>query len=163
MAIEVDSLQESSSLHAAIHASLRKWAIVGVIATVDAMWIWHSSFSFSIASIRGPLILCMIVAPSAWSILIWRRNVGVFVFLDTVILLSVVTASCAVLSYLFMSIGRPLVDQYLSAADHVLGRNWLAYIQWMEEHPRLKRALEIAYLCWGPQWILIPLLLAPSQ
>jgi len=55
---------------------------------------------------------------------------------------SAVTATAC---YLAATLHRPLIDDYLVAADHALGLDWLASYSWITGHPVLYIVLYFAY------------------
>lgn len=67
-----------------------------------------------------------------------------------------VTASYAVAA---LCHPRPLIDAYLSAADHALGLDWLASYKWVIARPLLKHALFVAYGSLIPQIVFLLLYL----
>jgi hypothetical protein len=70
------------------------------------------------------------------------------------------TMSFAILSYLSVTLNRPLVDQELVALDRALGFDWLTVYLWVRDHEGLHRLLRFAYDSGLWQIILVMVLLA---
>jgi hypothetical protein len=68
-------------------------------------------------------------------------------------------ASSAIASYLVAALHRPLVDNYLAAADRALGLDWLASYKWITAHPLIDKLLFVAYGSLIPQIIFLLLFL----
>tara|TARA_R110002020_G_scaffold47651_1_gene135556 strand:- start:11765 stop:12571 length:807 start_codon:yes stop_codon:yes gene_type:complete len=62
-------------------------------------------------------------------------------------------------TYLAMALGFPLADARLSAMDQALGFDWLAFITFVDSHPVLSRVLQESYLSFGPQLLMVPIIL----
>jgi membrane-associated phospholipid phosphatase len=143
-----------------VRSSLVKWLIVGSVTVIDALWITFGGFHVVAAGAIQVLILVSLTGAAAWICLLTFNNVGAFVFSDTVAFVIAFAASGSILSYLAMSTDFPLVDRYLSAADHAIGFDWLSYFEWMRAHSSIGWPLHLIYLCWTPEWVAIPFLLA---
>lgn len=50
-----------------------------------------------------------------------------------------------ILNHLTMTTGLPLADEALAAADAALGFDWLGYLAWVDQYPRLLRAMDMSY------------------
>ena len=68
-------------------------------------------------------------------------------------------AVSAIASYLVAELQRPLVDDYLAAADRALGLDWLASYKWVVAHPHIKQGLFVAYGSLIPQIVFLLLFL----
>ena len=69
-------------------------------------------------------------------------------------------AVTAMASYLVASWHRPLVDDYLVAADHAMGLDWLASYKWITAHPLIYKVLYFAYYTLIPQIIFLLIFLS---
>jgi hypothetical protein len=54
-------------------------------------------------------------------------------------------AVTATASYLAATLHRPLIDDYLAAADQALGLDWMASYKWIMAHPLLYKVLYFSY------------------
>jgi membrane-associated phospholipid phosphatase len=146
-----------------VQSSLAKWFIIGSLMLIDGLWIYLKGFHVVTADAAGILILVGLTSAIAWGYLFLFNNVGAFVFGDTVAFVVSFAVCGSVLSYLAISANFPLVDHCLSAADYAIGFDWPSYYLWIRDRPVIGRTLYFAYLCWAPEWVAIPLLLAFRQ
>lgn len=85
------------------------------------------------------------------------RAQALLVTLVEIILLS---AGLLLLSYLASATGRPLMDQYLAAADGALGFGWVGYVSRLNAHPSFAYAITYAYGSLKIQMLVLPAILA---
>src|SRR5205085_9781392 len=121
------------------------WAVTAAVAAVDAAWIaahgWHFAFE-SLA--RLALAVAALLAPLLFGR--YRNDARISATVQVGALILGFTAAGAVLSYLVVSTGAPLVDAPLSRWDAALGFDWIALWRWMSAHPSMHAALRIAYM-----------------
>jgi len=120
------------------------WSVTGVIAVVDAAWMAAGTWQFAFAGLAhlGFATLAML-APLAFAR--YRNDPRIVGTVCAGALLLSFTGAGAVLSYLVVSTGAPLVDPPLAAWDRALGFDWLALWRWMTAHPVTHAALRVAY------------------
>lgn len=129
------------------------------IGLVDAVLVSLGGYHFAMNSLAGPAILCSIMLTAAWLCLL-RQRAELFVLFDTVAQFSFFTFAGATLSYLAFTTSFPLVDRDLAAIDRAFGFDWNAYVSWIHARPFLNTGMGIAYFSWGPEWLIVIVLLA---
>jgi hypothetical protein len=134
------------------------WWVTGVIAIVDAAWMVSGAWHFALGSLaRLAFALLALLAPLA--LVRYRREPRINCTVRAGALLLGFSSAGAVLSYLVVSTGAPLIDAPLAQWDRSLGFDWLAVWRWMNEHPAVHAALRIAYHSGLPQIACVVLIL----
>ncbi|MDR5748318.1 phosphatase PAP2 family protein [Caballeronia sp. LZ029] len=145
--------------------------IVLLIAVIDAAWISLSGHAVVFASISakcraaGSMIFLAVLLRALMCVRGYRAVAERFQYprvADTAAwgaLLICFVSAAGVLSYLCVSIDAPLIDGRLIAFDRALGFDWLAVYKWVQAHPYLREALQLAYGSGHVQLIAIPLIL----
>jgi hypothetical protein len=112
-------------------------------------------------SIGGQLVLPGILA--AFAILTARDRNGVPQALWAVVMLLFAWLIIGPAQYFVAAWRRPLIDEWLLAADRALGINQLALVTWTNAHVVLRHALGLAYLSLLPQFFLPAAILGYSD
>jgi len=97
----------------------------------------------------GALVAVLLAAAAFWSLVKPEPTLRGMALATAALL--VFTVAIAVLHYLAATLGWPLVDAKLAAAEAALGFDWRAFVASIEAHPLLARGLAIAYHSSGPQ------------
>lgn len=126
--------------------TLWKALIVAGILLIDAVWIAVSDFRFDTFSALKAVVLTGLCSIVAYIYHAKRpvRHLSVMC-VETAILMAF-SAAAAVLSYLVTSLDFPSVDVPLMRLDALLGFDWLAYAQYVGDHPWLGLLFSITYL-----------------
>lgn len=127
------------------------WAVIMAVAGVDVLWVASSQrFSFPGWFAAAALLVPVMVM----AVLIFRHLrdatfdpllAGMFRVLMFILFAAAANLSIQTLNCLLMSLGRPLADPVLGAADRALGFDWNAYALWIASQPWLRRGLLLAY------------------
>jgi hypothetical protein len=136
------------------------WAIIAIIATADLVWLRWLDMSVRIDPLKA-IALC--AAPLVAFVYTRLRPDPRIAGLATASgqLISF-TAAGAVLSYLTVTSGYPLVDRQLAQVDAALNLDWPAFFEWVEARPAIKRTLVIAYFSCMTQIAILFLYLSAS-
>src|SRR6266478_5654928 len=108
--------------------SALKWLALGGIALIDLVWIAASDFHFPLVGAAGPAVSALLLVAAGYYFRVVRRQLTIFMLVDTLAQLIVCFAVCGVLSYLVISTNQPLIDSQLAAIDRALGFDWPRFI-----------------------------------
>lgn len=114
-----------------------KTAFVVAIIMMNAVWIALTDFTFDLPSAGGVILLSGFLGAIAFVYIRWRPAPRLEIMCVETIFLLLFSAAAAVSSYLFTSIGLPLIDAQLMAFDRAIGFDWLAYSAFFNERPIL--------------------------
>lgn len=121
------------------------WAAILLIIAIDAAVIllgdWKVN-TFFITAKAGDLIAIALCAAFFHKM---RFPADVIIFTHLAALCIILPTSGLTLSYLLASIPIPLHDETLIKIDNFFGFDWLTYIGWLNEHPKLAKLLSFAY------------------
>jgi hypothetical protein len=137
----MNSLQHNGRLQ-----NIAAWAIVGIIALTDMVWLIVSDFQVNITGSSNSLLAVLGVGAPLWFYRRYRYDERVVATLSGVLLLIVFTAVAAPLSYLFASLNLPLWDHTLHRWDEALGLDWRSYLAWINGQPLLGESLKLTYM-----------------
>jgi len=119
------------------------WGVILLVVILDAIGMARTGMSLR------PWLLPTIILPVAGLLgLAWvyrRRDPRIAVFARIAAALGAFTPAAALLSYLTVAWGRPLVDARLVAFDRSLGLDWPAAYAWVASHHALHTVLAVAY------------------
>ena len=154
-----------------------RWGSAGLIVLVDAVWLGATGRSIAPGDLQqrvtlivwlgcaAAALVLMLHGPiakrgPAYRTLAQRLRAGQLAILTQALAwLVVFTGSVSVLSYLLVSIGPPLIDAKLAAADAALGLDWPSLYQWVKAHPQIDSMLRWAYMSGQSQLLLIAVLI----
>jgi len=132
------------------------WIVAAGLVGIDSIWAARAGIGIIglapyIAMTAGAFVLAAalrLIAPAAdrlgsrLIVEVWGRGAALF---DFIALLIVFSHGFAVLSYLLVTPGLPLVDEYLARADAALGFDWIGWFVFVSLHPMLNAILHYAY------------------
>ncbi|HEX3601354.1 MAG TPA: phosphatase PAP2 family protein [Lacipirellulaceae bacterium] len=132
------------------------WVWLGcavVITFVGCQW---SGLTFAIDRMLALLALawCAILIGATWVGQHPSLN-GIAGLLQALAQLIATSIICALLQYVAVRTGRPLVDAELAALDHLLYFDWPACFAWVLQHPTVLKLLSWVYLSLGLQSVLV--------
>jgi hypothetical protein len=142
-----------------VRESFVKWTVILAVVLIDAVLIKLGGYRFLGAPLTAPAIFCSILLVAAW-LCLSNERVELFVLFDTLAQISFFTFAGATLSYLAFTTNFPLVDRDLSAIDRAFGFDWNQFVSWIRARPLLNSWMGIAYFSWGPEWLIVAVLLA---
>ena len=142
-----------------VRESFMKWTVILAVVLIDAVLIKLGGYRFLGAPLTAPAIFCSILLVAAW-LCLSNERVELFVLFDTLAQISFFTFAGATLSYLAFTTNFPLVDRDLSAIDRAFGFDWNQFVSWIRARPLLNSWMGIAYFSWGPEWLIVAVLLA---
>ncbi len=148
------------------HPALVPWIVLGLVAVLDAVWLTCAgvgltatqlpSLLLRVALLGGLLVLGW-AAPAGS----WRARLGLLG--ETLLRFLALTTSAGILSYLVLTLHRPLIDPLLAQADAALGVPYMAWFVWVEAHPQVAEILTSAYLTTWLQLVVCLVVLALGQ
>ena len=137
------------------------WWVCLIVALLDATLIM--ALNFSVAAdwtlLRSVVLLVLLAGFTVW----YARRPSTHrlaVLCSAVIYLAVYSIAIVLMSYLFAAADMPLVDATFVGADRALGFDWMSWLSWINEHPRLGIILAYAYQSSMPQVACVLVLLA---
>ena len=135
-----------------------KLAIISFIGLLGTILLTTCGMSFSIRELAGPLGVVASLGPCA--VFYHRRQTPQFVMtLMALIQLMVFTSCFSVAMYGAASLGAPLVDELLAAADKAIGIHVPSIVRWAGDHHQLNQMLMLAYHSVIPQTLVVVLIL----
>lgn len=118
---------------------------------------WAAGLTFKWSSVGGQLFIAGLFGAGA--LLSRRDRNGVPQAISAITLLLTAWLILGPLQYLAAAWNRPLVDAYLLRADAWLGVSWPAIDRWVAAHATTRHVLNLAYMSFLPQFVLVPLVL----
>jgi len=144
------------------HTMRALWLICALIVAVDAVWLQVTNIALTHAGVARIGAVCAVVL-ALRAIYGWLRpEPRLCAMLDTVLYLVIFSQAGAVLSYLVVGTGAPLVDAWYAHADAALGLDWMGWFEFVRVRPLLSKILHIAYTLLLPQMVPIVLFLGFS-
>lgn len=136
------------------------WALVAATLLIDVVWLSVSQVSVVPLSLVAPVATAVGLAAAGRYYLRRRDELKLGIALDCTGQIIGFLAAGALLSYLMATLGHPLQDRALHAADLALGLDWLAYLKAVDARPWLGQLFSFAYTSFIPQVIVLILLLS---
>lgn len=138
------------------------WAMLGVVALLDAGWLAVKRWTVVPESLMAPLAVSVVFG---MPLLVgrYRRDPALRRVCEVIPALALFTTASATLSYLVVATAFPLVDAQLAAADRFIGFDWGAYYLWAQKHPFFLRTIGVAYASMSAQLFLITVYLSFSS
>lgn len=132
----------------------RWWALGGIVALVDAVWLLLSDHTLDL--LARPLWIVIAAVAVAW------YGAGYFIrlaegprrFALGLVFIWLGSRAVAILGQLVMTLPFPMTDSLLAGWDGALGFDWPAYLSWVVARPWLARALEWVYYACMPASLL---------
>ena len=153
-----ESLAESS----VGQITVLNWWLCAVLAGTDCVALKVANIALAPASVLhfGVAIAVLLMLRVVYARI--RPEPKIRAALDTVLYLVLFSQAAAVLGYLIIGTGTPLVDGWYSRADTALGFDWLAWFDFVRAHAQFAQALHLAYALLLPQIIAVVFVLAFS-
>lgn len=136
------------------------WIMLAVVIGADAVLCLALGLSVKLASFSTALIAASGAFALAWFYTAKRPEPPLAMMAMSLFYLVLFTALCAVLSYASVAFGLPLLDAKLAALDARLGLDWMALLTFVDAHPLLALALQMAYAASLPHVALAALVLS---
>lgn len=137
------------------------WWICLSVAIIDVVLIQTLNFSIKAdwTLLRSAGLLALLAGFTIWYA---RRPLTyrLAVCSSAIIYLGIYSIAVVLMSYLFTAANMPLADAALVHADRALGFDWMGWLGWVNEHPRLGIILAYAYQSSMPQVACVLVLLA---
>ena len=135
------------------------WSLLALLAVVDAVGLQAEDMSLAPRSLLTVILTIIILLILSMICKYFFRSVRIAEMTHMMAAALTFTSVTSIFSYLAVGWQRPLIDDYLVAADHALGLDWLASYKWVIAHPWIHEALSVAYSTLVPQIILLLLVL----
>ncbi len=135
------------------------WLLIGSVALADAVWLPASPLTLVASSLLAPALAGTVAALLAWFYGTVRRDARIASLTRSTAELIAFTTAAGILSYLMVTLNRPLLDVYLVAADRAMGLDWLAMHRWLAVHPVLNTVLGVFYISMTIQIVVLLLVL----
>lgn len=147
------------------------WSLIGVIALVDIFGLSKAGFRVIFGgSSRMCILVIAIVAVACWTDYraksirgdntVWMARLLDLAFTGRwMVALLAFCSATAILSHLSVAVAAPLIDDRLVRIDQAVGFDWLAYYQWVRQHPALVFVLNLAYASGLVQMVAVPMIL----
>jgi hypothetical protein len=119
------------------------WVAISVIAAIDFIWLRASGISLAIDPTRAIAFCAVALLALIYTRLRPDRRIAEFATACAQLIAFTVVG--AVLSYLTVTTGFPLIDRQLAEVDAALKLDWLALFEWVEARPMIKDVLVFAY------------------
>lgn len=137
--------------------SRAKWVLISIILAVDVVLVLVSGITVRFHWWAVGSIVSLFVVEYVYRN--YRKDERIAEFAAMSGHLLAFNWVTAVLMYFATTTRLPLVDQYLSTLDHLLGFDWLATFLWVRAHPFVHRLLSAAYNSIFPQIFLLLIVL----
>ncbi|MBO9624191.1 MAG: phosphatase PAP2 family protein [Sphingomonas sp.] len=121
------------------------WFALAGVAAVDVLWLALTPLSLApkdIPTLVRTVLLCGVLLGGAYH---FRQRPTFFMLLSGIAITLGAWPLLRILNHLTMTIPMPIADGSLAAADAAIGFDWVSYVLWMDAHPFLLRATEMAY------------------
>ncbi|MEN6542798.1 phosphatase PAP2 family protein [Parvibaculum sp.] len=137
------------------------WWICLTVALIDVALIGTLDFSIKAdwTLLRSAALLAILAGFTIW----YARRPSTYrlaVCTSAIIYLAIYSIAVVLMSYLFAAADMPLADATFVHADRALGFDWMGWLSWVNEHPRLGTILAYAYQSSMPQVACVLVLLA---
>ncbi len=130
------------------HPALVPWIVLGLVAVLDAVWLTCAGVGLTATQLPSLLL---------------RVALRGGLLGETLLRFLALTTSAGILSYLVLTLHRPLIDPLLAQADAALGVPYMAWFVWVEAHPQVAELLTSAYLTTWLQLVVCLVVLALGQ
>src|SRR5216684_7155112 len=130
------------------HPALVPWIVLGLVAVLDAVWLTCAGVGLTATQLPSLLLRVALLG----------GLLG-----ETLLRFLALTTSAGILSYLVLTLHRPLIDPLLAQADAALGVPYMAWFVWVEAHPQVAELLTSAYLTTWLQLVVCLVVLALGQ
>lgn len=137
----------------------RLWLLILATAAITAVWMRAAGLALDAASTLTPALSCAGLELLAAFYSTRRPEPRFAVSLSGLAQIIAFSACAALLSYAVAATGGPLWDITFQAIDRSFGLDWLAYLNGLNDRPRLGFALSLAYQSLMPQMILVVVVL----
>jgi hypothetical protein len=135
------------------------WLLIAGVAITDAVWLPASRLTLVASSLWAPALASCVAALLAWFYRTVRRDARIASLTRSTAELIAFTTSAGILSYLMVTLNRPLLDEHLVAVDRATGLDWLAMHRWLDGHPVLNTVLGVFYISMTIQIVVLLLVL----
>ena len=143
---------------------LTTWLVSGLIGIICIIWIMSSGFSFTWPYHLWPVSYPVLILIASHHYGKWRPGPHIRMMcgagMSSVIFFVIYTAVIATLSYLIVSLNRPLNDRELAQWDAAIGFDWKAFLAWVNARPYIGKTLILAYHSSVVQFVLLIVLLS---
>ena len=121
------------------------WMLLGLLAALDGLWLGTTPLSLDPGGYRRLVALVPVIAIGTWGAAAMAGVPRLRALLAGGALMLVAWPVLRLLNHLTMTTALPLADDALAAADAALGFDWLGYLAWVDQYPRLLRAMDWSY------------------
>jgi hypothetical protein len=137
----------------------RLWLVILAVAALTATWMYVAGLALDAASAIVPMLSCAGLELLATFYSTRRLEPRFAVILSGLAQIIAFSACAGLLSYAAAATGGPLWDGTLYALDRSLGLDWLAYLHFLNDRPRLGFVLSLSYQSLMAQLILVIIVL----
>ncbi len=134
---------------------LPAWILTGVLACFDLLFLPFAGFSVSAPTLSWVLGAAALLLSGALFYGKFRTEPSIVAALSGAALIIAYSAIVAIYSYLITAAALPLQDSVLATLDEAVGFHFVDHLRWIAGHPRLRRALEMAYFSCPLQLVII--------
>lgn len=121
------------------------WFAVGALAVTDCIWIIATPVQLSAASVFVIAGTTLTAAFLVFAADRSRQREQLYVLGMGLAFALVAWPALRIFNHLTMTLSFPWADSMLSSADNRLGLDWIGYIGWLNDNPRLFGAIEWTY------------------
>jgi len=145
------------------HTTRALWLLLVALAVLDVLWLAKLQIVLIGPAVTRALYVgaCLLGLRLFYTWL--RPEARICAALDTVVYVAAFSQIAAILSYLIVGTGAPLVDAWYARADAAIGFNWLGWFDFVHAHTLLAETLRCAYGLLLPEMIPVVLVLAFSS
>lgn len=135
-------------------------ALTVAIYALIALLSWSGGMSLQVREL-APFVLSVALATGVISYLSGRGNMfQLQAVVDCIGCGVLLTVPIVASTYLAMSVGMPLADETLAAADAFIGMDWKTVMEFVDANPVLATIFNLAYGSFSYQLLLWPIVLA---
>ena len=135
------------------------WLLIAGVVLTDAVWLPASRLTLVASSLWAPALAGAVAALLAWFYGTVRRDARIASLTRSTAELIAFTTGAGILSYLMVTLNRPLLDEYLVAVDRATGLDWPAMHRWLDVLPVVNIVLGIFYISMTIQIVVLLLVL----
>ena len=131
--------------HLTISPDWRLWALGGIVALIDALWLILSDHTFDL--LARPLWFVIAAVCLGWYCAgyFFRLQAGPRQFALGLVFIWFTSRAVAIFGQLVMTLPFPMTDSILAGWDASLGFDWVAYLSWVAGRPWVSQLLTWAY------------------
>jgi len=121
------------------------WCALGLLITIDAVWLLASPLRLSADSWRVLAGLLPLAVIGGWGAHRLGDHPRLHMLCRGVAFMLIAWPALRLYNHLTMSTALPFADNWLAAGDAFIGFDWMRYALWLDSHPGLIQLMDYSY------------------